>query len=328
MRFYAITSNSSSFEIGFNPFDSPTSANNGRSTDELEFDRPRQVEYASRVHRLDLICGCGKPTGLELVAGLGGAAVINNVDYKLLARCAKLSTDEDAIDPTNISAMMTSKLVPLPGAILLAVDGKEVTFEEVSRQISSNELSMMANEKPYTLSFVEADSASLGTVSNFEGKLSFMLTVIDDTNGRDMPVLRAALKEISFIANHGLSVTTKKINVRRPLILTLDQSKGNDSSAVFTMESEINSFNLDFNNAIINQWEPIIEPHCLQAKIERQPGNGSQLGQCSIVLCDQISQTSYTPIDFICINVSVYPFSFPSQPTRLIATVSFSIEGV
>mmetsp|Transcript_5233 Transcript_5233/g.11858 ORF Transcript_5233/g.11858 Transcript_5233/m.11858 type:complete len:2963 (-) Transcript_5233:1016-9904(-) len=300
------TSNSLSFDISFNPFDSPKSDSAGNGAEENEGLRSIKVGNSSQVFHFDLLCECGMPNGLEFAAGLGGAAVVNNVDYELFARCAQSSTD--ALDLENLSSMIASKRLPLPGAILLAVDGKEIDgkelkLEEVFHQLASNEKSVL-KDKFYSLSFVEADSAVWGNVSNFEGKLSLMVTVIDDTNGRDMPVIRAGLKETSFVANHGLAISTNTIDARRPSLLSFDQNKDSDSPTLFTLESEISSFNFEYNNAIINQWEPIIEPHCLVATIERQSGNGLQPGQCSIVISDRNKQSNPGPIDFICVNVS------------------------
>lgn len=293
------TSNSLSFE---NPFESPKSNNPSNSVEGHEGFRSSQVGNTSGAFHFELVCGCGVPNGLELVAGLGGAAVVNKVDYDCFAHCAQSSIG--AFDTDNLSSMLASKRLPLPGAILLAVDGKELTFEEVSHQLATHETSDLKDTN-YTLHFVEAESAAWGNISNFEGKLSFVLTLIDDTNGRDMPVLRAGLKETSFIAKHGLAVATNAIDARRPLLLAFDKNHGSDSSAVFISQSNISTLYVEFNNAMINQWEPILEPHCLTATLERQGGNGLQPGQCSIVISDRSSsQPDPGPIDFICVNVS------------------------
>lgn len=243
---------------------------------------------------------CGIPTGLELKSGLGGTAVVNNVDYELFARCAPSIS---AINTATVSSMLACRQWPLPGALLLAIDGKEMNFEEISNVLDANEKSV-EEDSSFTFSFVEADS--IGNISNFEGRMSFVLTVIDDTNGRDMPVLRAGLHDTSFTANHGLATATKSIVARRPAILSVCESSvfEEDEAAVLTLESKVLSFNLDFNNAIVNEWEPLIEPHCLAATIERQSGNPRSPGQCSFVIRDQIDCSEHGPLEFVCVNVS------------------------
>jgi hypothetical protein len=178
-----------------------------------------------------------------------------------------------------------------------------MNFEEISNVLDANE-KPVAHASSFTFSFVEADS--IGSISNFEGRMSFVLTVIDDTNGRDMPVLRAGLHDTSFIANHGLAIATKSIVARRPAILSLYDSSVLEEAeaAVLTLESKVSSFNLDINNAIVNEWEPLIEPHCLAATIERQSGNSSSPGQCSFVMRDQIDRSEHGPLEFVCVNVS------------------------
>jgi len=244
----------------------------------------------------DLVCKCGLPIGIELIVGIGGAAVVNRVDYEILAQSLNIDCDDDDLPR-----------MPLPGAVVLAIDGKKVDGkEEVCQQLTSYEESDL-KDKYYTLSFVEAGSSAWGNISTFEGKLGLSLTVIDDTNGRDMPVLRAGMNNASFAINHGLAVRTKTINVQPPAILssTREGKLQGSNNSVVTVESEVQRFSVEYNNANINHWEHIIEPHCLMTRIEFQNGNGTQPGQSSILICDNNNQSSdLSPIDFICINVS------------------------
>ena len=252
----AIPSNSLSFD-SFNPlFESPTSDQGHRmSADESEGVRARQV---GKVYRIDLECKRGKPIGLEFLVGLGGAAVVHNIDYEVLASCICSHTNQSVSD--TISRMLATKQLPLPGSILLAIDGdemvgKDLTLDDVSKRLASKE-SSVGDGKPYTLSFVEADSSTWGTLSLLEGKLSVALTLIDDTNGRDLPILRVGVKDTSFIMNHGLGVLTTTITTQRPLLLNFDQNEAVESAAVLTLEAEISTLTLEYNNARINQWEP------------------------------------------------------------------------
>ena len=250
----AIPSNSLSFD-SFNPlFESQTSDQGHRmSADESEGVSARQVGNS---YRIDLVCKRGKPIGLEFLVGLGGAAVVHKVDYEVLASCICSHTNQSVSD--TISRMLATKKLPLPGSILLAIAGdemvgKHLTLDDVSKQLASEE-SSVGDDKPYTLSFVEADS--WGNVSNLEGKLSVALTLIDDTKGRDLPILRVGVKDTSFIMNHGLGISTKTITTQMPLLLNFDQNKAVESAAVLTLEAEISTLTLEYNNARINQWEP------------------------------------------------------------------------
>lgn len=243
----------------------------------------------------------GMPFGLELTPGLGDTAVVNSIDYELFARCTQSSTSGS--NTASVANMIASRQWPLPGAMLLAVDGILRSFEEISCLFKPHENST-SQDRTWTLSFVEADSVT--TISNLEGKMSLVLTLIDDTVGRDMPVLRAGINDTSFIASRGLAIPTKSIVAHRPAILSLHPREASEEaeSAVLTLELKVSSLNLDFNNAIVNQWEPLIEPHCLAATIEHQRGNLHAPGQISVVIRDQIDHAEHGPLDFICVNVS------------------------
>jgi len=281
-----VTSNSSSFDLSLN---SGSGSNDDNDQNASNQDPSQPLYY-------DLVCECGLPIGIELLVGIGGAAVVNRVDYKVLAQSLNIDCDDDDLPR-----------MPLPGAVVLAIDEKRIDGkEEVCQQLTSYEESA-SKDKYYSLSFVELDSSAWGNISTFEGKLGLSLTIIDDTNGRDMPVLRAGMNNACFAINHGLAVTTKTINVQPPAILSSTeegQLQGSNNSVV-TMESEVQRFSVEYNNANINHWEHIIEPHCLMTRLEHQNGNGTQPGQSSILICDNNSQSSdLSPIDFICINVS------------------------
>lgn len=292
-------SHSLSFDMSFNPFEEKAGSA-GNSADDNEGPRPGKVikKYA----QLDLTCRSGIPNGIDLVTGVGGAAVVDNVDYDLLVHSMQSTTADLGHD---IPKMIAKKELPLPGTILLAVDGKEMLYEEISDRLTSNELSR--NGESFTLTFIESDSSSWGSISNFEAKVSLALTLIDDTSGRDMPVIRASLNGTSFFAHHGLGVATKAIHARRPLLLCLNQAEGTDSP-VLTLESEIASLSIEYNNAIINHWEPILEPHYFVASIERQCGNGIHPGQCSMKIRDHPENTQPDPVGFICLNVRPFPW--------------------
>ena len=281
-----ITSNSSLFEMSLNLVED----GDGNNTGNKDSDRtiPQLVHF-------DLVCQYGRYTGIDLVIGIGNVHVVNNVDFEVLSQCTQTNSNTSLIRP---------------GAVLLAIDGNEIdrkdsSFVEVCQRISSYEISEL--HQSYTMSFVEADTSIWGTVSHFDSKLSINLTVIDDTNGRDMPIFRIGLNKMALKANHGLIIPTKSLNVRWPTVLSLSSTNqiqvNENSSPVSSFTTQIESLTMDYNNAVINQWEPIIEPHYLVGRVEHQSGNGSHPGQSTIIICDQY-EGNHTPLDFICVNVS------------------------
>lgn len=260
-----------------------------------DFKEPNQGQdqVVTRVHRFDCTFQCGVSSGLEIGTGLGGIAVVEE----------SKSTSADNVFATATSASpRDNRRMPLPGAMIVAIDGEEVTAEEVLHLISSYESSANTSRE-YVISFVEADSSVLGVVTKFDAKLSFKLTLVDDKDGRDMPVMRIGLDGTSLFAAHGLTIAAKRINAKRPPLISYnpDENPNRASpSGVLTVESEISSMDVEYYNATISQWEPLIEPHCIGASIERQ---GHLF---SVKLGDQLNRQNMetTPVDFFSINVS------------------------
>ena len=295
-----------SSSTGFNALDTLTSLKSEESKD------PRQgrEQAISSARRFECSFKCGVPSGLKIVTGLGGNAVVDTFDLELFSFSTSTSRDV-IVSPADImssevngyavaNSSSTQKNLPLPGAVIVAIDGKEVLAEDVLLLLSSYESSIQ-NVKPYVVSFVEADSAMWGVITNFDAKLSFKLTLVDDTSGRDMPVLRTGMGGTSLVAAHGLTAATKRIKAKRPSLLSYDPNESFDSpTAVLTVESEISSVEVEYYNAIINQWEPLVEPHSIGASFERQ---GHLL---SVKLGDHLNKqiTEASPVDFVCINVS------------------------
>lgn len=299
----------------FNELETLTSDNDGVS-EESNGPNQGQEQVVSRVYRFDCTFKCGVLSGLQLGTGLGGNAVVDGFNFDLFSVSTKTRRGETAssVDESssteNMFAVANSSLahekIPLPGCIIVAIDGKEVSAEEALHLLSSYE-SPTQNSKVYVISFVEADSSELGVITNFDVKLSFKLTLVDDTRGRDMPVLRIGV-EGSLVAALGLTTATKRIKAKRPSLISYKPDEFCDSpSGVLVVESEISSVEFEYYNAIINQWEPLVEPHCIGASIERQ---GHLF---SIKLGDRLYKQNMesTPVDFLCINVSQTFFFMP-----------------
>lgn len=329
-RFYDAgnASESLSFDASFDALDSPSSERGGINDDESECACSSQEHMEPLSVRFNLLCRGGMPNGLEIREGIAGAPVITSIDYDLIAQCAisskyltdggsmrHMSTHKEStrVAHDDVTDRQPLKRLPLPGAVLLAIEGKEVTYEDMHLVLRPRESQEM-DGSTYTLTFVEADSSSWQGVTTFNLLLSLKITLIDDTNGRDMPVLRAGIKESSVNAEHGLGTVTTTIDARRPTLLSLApdaDSTRYTNKRTMTIKSDTRSFNVEYYNALINQWEPLIEPHYIGALAERQGGNGFHTGLFSIVLTDHIRSiepTHPTPIDFVCINVSLSLF--------------------
>ena len=274
---------------------------------ELEGPKQGEEQAVSHAHRFECTFRCGVPSGLQIVTGLGGNAVVNEFNFELFSFSTETSrgvtASADKPEENAFAMASTSSKharLPLPGAIIVAIDGQEVPAEEALLLLSSYESSIQ-NGKPYVISFVVADSAMWGVITNFDVKLSFKLTLVDDTSGRDMPVLRTGMDGTSLVAAHGLTTATRRIKPRRPSLISYNPDESCDSpTGVLTVESEISSVEVEYYNATINQWEPLIEPHSIGASIERQ---GHLL---NVKLGDHLHQQNMesSPVDFFCINVS------------------------
>ncbi len=306
-----------SSSTGFNALDTLTSEKSG----ELKDLKQNRDQATSSARRFEYSFKHGVPSGLQFVTGLGGNAVVNEFDVQLFSSSTGTMRDvraahadvllsvENAYTMTNVSS--TQLNLPLPGAVIVAIDGEEVQAEDALRLLSSYESSIQNNIKPYVVSFVEADSAVWGVITNFDAMLSFKLTLVDDTSGRDMPVLRTGMSGTSVVAAHGLTTATKRIKAKRPSLLSYDQNKSVDSTTrVLTVESQISSVEMEYYNAITNQWEPLIEPHSIGASIERQ-------GHLMNVKLGE--QMEASPVDFFCINVSC-PEMFANVMTSFTST--------
>ena len=295
-----------SSSTGYNMLETLTS-DRTEVTNDLKQGREQAMQTA---RRFDCTFKCGVPSGLQIETGLGGSAVVDKVDIELFSfstdtNVGLTATSTDTSYSREIGYVMANTSsananLPLPGTIIVAIDGKEVLIEDALPLLSSFE-SSVENAKSYVVSFVQADSSTWGVITNLHARLSFKLTLIDDTRGRDMPVLRTGVGGTTIVATHGMTTATERIKVKRPALLTLNPNESCDSSAgVFTIESKISSVEVEYYNATINLWEPLVEPHSILASIERQ---GRLL---SVKMGDQLYKRKLeaSAIDFFCINVS------------------------
>lgn len=298
----ALTSQSSSLDMMSFDLDSPTS-----EMKSIDADAPEK-DIGTRVRHLNLKCTGGRAIGIAFCKGVGDFAVVEDVDLTLLS----LSTEQGSVSEPTVPSLLEANLLPLPGAVLLAVDGVVASnFDETCKLIASHE-DCCTNPNAFTMSFVQVDAEAWGHASRFDGKLAVNLTVLDDAGGSHMPVLRAGSHETSVSIVHGPHTPTEYIKVQDSHLLDYmeDVDRDRTTPAPILIANIQTVFNCDFFNPYINHWEPIVESHFLQATIERQPGNSAQAGQCCIVLRDQSTdKVDPTPNEFVCMNVSFPAFA-------------------
>jgi len=296
----ALTSKSSSPDMMSFDLDSPTS-----EMKSIDADAPEK-DISTRVRHLNLKCTGGRSIGISFCKGVGDFAVVEDIDLTLLS----LSTEQESVSEPTVPYLLEANLLPLPGAVLLAVDGVVASnFDETCKRIASLE-ACCTNPTSFTMSFVQADAEAWGHASRFDGRLAVSLTVLDDAGGSHMPVLRAGSQETSISIVHGPHTPTEYIKVQDSHLLNHKEGVDITTPTPILIAEIQTAFNCDFFNPYINHWEPIVESHFLQATIERQPGKNAQVGQCCVVLRDQSTdKVDITPNEFVCINVSFPAFA-------------------
>eukprot|EP00957_Ditylum_brightwellii_P199171 15182467-Ditylum_brightwellii.AAC.1 len=228
---------------------------------------------------------------------------------------------------TGVTHVIPLTRMPRPGAVILALDethltplGYNQTKELIDGKCSPPDLknNFLTNEQTddshaesystspkeensYTITFLEAESSQWSCVDAVDITVSgITLTLIDDINGRDMPILRGALKTIDIHLERGLGIKTNVINATAPTILSpvinkksspevlnnglvpFQIRKGSSgdllprttdlSEIVLKVKSDAR-IGLEYYNARIAQWEHLIEPHQFQIYFELQKGN-------------------------------------------------------
>ena len=189
--------------------------------------------------------------------------------------------------------------IPHPGAVILEVNEDSTLsmgFKKTMKFLNtlykeeddeSNKSRRM--QSTYTLTFLEATSSDWAYMDKVEIAIAGLkLTVIDDINGRDMPLLRGSLTDFDFYLRRGMGLKTFSIAVSPPSMFRIPKSLRSNpakislekadlpvsdpSEIIIKIKTEVNS-GLEYYNARIALWEPIIEPYWMQVQIEWQAGN-------------------------------------------------------
>lgn len=220
--------------------------------------------------------------------------------------------------------------IPRPGAFIVGIDGElstdlgfQKTMEKLLLLTASNPASFpdasmndaslrrKLEKKPfYTLIFLEADASNWGSVDKVEISIAGLkLSLIDDINGRDMPLLRGGLSDFNLHLRQGMGLKTSAIKTSTPSLLYLpgsilspSKSKMKPSKTQYIPVSDLSELilkfkmeaqiGLEYYNARIGMWEPLIEACRLQMQVERQSGNlhlkKPRAGSLSLLVSDNL----------------------------------------
>lgn len=248
---------------------------------------------------------CGVPNGLSIEKSpCGDAAVITRVNQTVFQ-----------------SAMLENygKLIPKEGHLLLAVNQNplhKIGFQRAKAILDNIASSKDQDECEITL--VEVSSDDWGTVDKIDVIISRMsLSIVDDIAGRDMPLLRGTLQSIAMRIERGLGLECNGITVNPPSIILYNNSS-NDSDSVKKpyISSDLSELivkvyanaetMLDYYNARIASWEPLLEPSHLNIALEYQRGNQNRPGALSLALSDHqaVDGPQHVQQSLVCLNIS------------------------
>ncbi len=248
---------------------------------------------------------CGVPNGLSIEKSpCGDAAVISSVNQTVF-QSAMLENDV--------------KVIPKEGHLVLAIN--QNPLHKIGFQRAKAILDNIASSKDQDeceIILVEVSSDDWGTVDKIDVVISRMsLSIVDDIAGRDMPLLRGTLQSIAVRIERGLGLECNGITVNPPSIILYNTSS-NDSDSVMKpyISSDLSELivkiysnaetMLDYYNARIASWEPLLEPSHLNMALEYQRGNQSRPGALSLSLSDHqvVDGPQHVQQSLVCLNIS------------------------
>ena len=220
-----------------------------------------------------------------------------------------------------------TKYFPKPGSVIIAVNGEAVLtkgFKGTSEFLQNCKKEASGVEETFTLTFLDATADDWGAVDKVDIVVAgIKLTLIDDINGRDMPLLQGTLQSLAIKMERGLGLDCNFIKVSPPSILmaeeamkySLDSPSINEVPVISDLTEVITKvcanveIQLDYYNARIAVWEPLVESSCLSTEFESQRGNRSterpRPGAFSIAISDNEGPDADSAKQpYVCINIS------------------------
>ena len=241
----------------------------------------------------------GEPHGIMIERSVcGGAVTVADVNQDILQ---------------SVLIENKSSSLPMRGMLLIAINGDALYKIGFQRSKELLELISLSNhDRHYTLTFLEVASEDWGPVDKVDIVISSMsFSIIDDIAGRDMPLLRGSLQSVAARFERGLGLECTGIKVEPPPFLVFDpsfdgkvgQSDLSDVILKFYANAETR---LDYYNARIASWEPLLEPSSLNIAIEYQRGKQTRPGSLSLALSDHqvVNGTDNVQRSLGCANIT------------------------
>ena len=214
----------------------------------------------------------------------------------------------------------TNKHMPRPGSIIIAINTQGVVekgFKTTSDLLQNYMDEEIDIEKSYTITFLDATADDWGAIDKVDIVVAgIKLTIIDDINGRDMPLLRGTLRSVAFKMERGVGLDCNCIQIRPPSILMVGETMKDeipvksDLTEIVTKMCASAELQLDYYNARIAVWEPLVESSCLCAELESQKANQCvdrpRPGALSLAISDYLGSDLIDVVKqpYVCINVT------------------------
>jgi len=257
----------------------------------------------------------GMANGMEIEqSACGNIAVVSSIDRAAYSACT--------VDRSSF------KYFPVPGSAVIALDNipsHKKGFKGISEFLDIAASSQKKIEiGTYTLTFLDATSDDWGALDKVDIVISeIKLTLIDDINGRDMPLLRGTLNSVALKFERGLGLKCDSIKAAPPSLLTMRQLPlqmpssdarisslyvFSDLTEAITRTCASAEIHIDYYNARIAVWEPLVEPALLSIEVESQKGNKStsnpRAGALSVSISDFRPADDLEGLPFMCFNVT------------------------
>ena len=255
-----------------------------------------QIRY---LHPVTVRIQCGHQHGLSIERSpYGNAAIVTSVDQSTFQTV--LIDDEP--------------FVPQVGALIIAINNEKIDYQHVKKTL--NMTPTVDNQNSFQITFVEVTSDDWGPIDKFDIIISrIKLSIIDDIAGRDMPLLRGTLQDIAIRIERGLGLECNGIKVNPPSILMYNPPSHGDEteSTVISDLSEVivklyanAETRVDYYNARIASWEPLLEPSHFNGELEYQQGQQDRPGALSLAVSDHrvIVGSEDVQQSLVCINIT------------------------
>lgn len=283
--------------------------NESRADENTDSDNPKQqqnMKFSERLIPVTVFMKKGFDTGLMIEKSpCGDVPVVTFID---LDAFLKASVNPSAFRPEN-------------GTIIVAANAEEtskVGYTAIVKML--HHFSADSNkEEVYSLTFLKAKSEKWGGIDKLDVVISSVkLTLINDIDGRDMPLLRGNFENVIMKMERGIGLECNSIQVKSPSIFSLrgpDETSSlpyviHDLSETISKLYGNAELSLDYYNARNANWEPLVESFFLSGDIEYQMGCLDGLnrrpGELSVAISDfRIDYgdcVSAQPL--ICVNIS------------------------